>query len=201
LIILFLLTCYSVRAQNKIQVSIGSGSIINDFNYDLINSKSTVEKGYLGISPELSLQIGVTSVGFRMNIDAGYKISRVLGVEVLFLGGVYETKTYDGTGPYRMNISVKKEATKYRGLLVGPLFSITLGEKTYWNIAPMIGKSWFYPQYYYEDESSSIAFDLNTNLFFHTGPRMAFRASADCFITDEILTVNFGLGLMYRFIK
>jgi hypothetical protein len=30
---------------------------------------------------------------------------------------------------------------------------------------------------------------------------MAFRVSADCFINVEILTVNFGLGLMYRFNK
>lgn len=201
LTLVFLTACNIGAAQKMIQDSIGSGNIIKDFNHEQIISNNAYDKGYIGISSELSLRIGVTSVGYRINIDAGYKISKVFGIEGLLFGGAYNIKTYDGTGPYRQKILIEKEMWKYSGLMVGPLFSIRPGEKCNWNISPMVGYSWFYPQYYYDSQYSSVAFDLNTNLYFHTGPKMAFRVSADCFINVEILTVNFGLGLMYRFNK
>jgi hypothetical protein len=201
LILVFIAVCKVSVAQKMIQDSTGSGNIKKDINHEQDNPIKTNDKVYIGISSEISLCIGVTSVGFRINIDAGYKISKVFGIEGLLFGGAYNIKTYDGTGPYRQNILIEKETWNFRGLLAGPLFSIAPGEKTNWNISPMIGYAWFYPEYYYDSPYSSVAFDLNTNLFFHTGSRMAFRVSADCFINDEILTINFGLGLIYKFNK
>jgi hypothetical protein len=201
LTIVFIIVCNLSPSQNVVHVSTSSVTIIEGINNQQIISSNTYKKGYIGISSEISLLIGVTSVGFRINIDSGYKISKVFGIEGLVFGGEYNIKNYDGTGPYRMNINTEIETWKYRGFLAGPLFSIPIGEKAYWNISPMIGHSWGYPEYYYSSKYSTVTYDLNTNLFFHTDHRMAFRVTTDCLLNDEILTVNLGLGLICRLNK
>ena len=201
LTVAFIIVCNISTAQNGIRDSIDSGNVKSDINSEHVKSNYTYYKGFIGISSEISLQIGVTSVGYRINVDAGYKITKGFGFEGLLFGGAYYISNYDGTGPYRMNPSIETETWKYRGFLAGPLFSIPVGEKAYWKISPMIGHSWGYPEYYYSSKYSTFTYDLNTNLFFHIDHRMAFRVTTDCFLNDEILTVNLGLGLICRLNK
>jgi hypothetical protein len=201
----------AVWGQNIHQDTLHSNSTEENLEDDLINIDSHREIANFGISAGVSTLNWFDNHpnwGYRLNINAGYKISRFFGISFLLTRSVnqlYEENWIPSPmpgNPYMKRASYEEEEWKYSGFLAGPLFSITLGEKVNLNISPMAGYSEIVRPYY-NGKSSPFALNLNTSLLIRSGRRMAFSISCDYFVADsfELMSGSVGVGLFYRFIK
>jgi hypothetical protein len=204
-----------ICAQNIVLDSLHSKNNEKHINNFQNKNISSIERGYIGIFPEISslnYSKQHPNLGFRINIDAAYKLSKILGITVLLTGAV---NTYDNAhsvpsptpgNPFFKRIEYDKEKWEYGGLLIGPLFSIPLGKKKSWDISPLFGISGI-KKPYYENCDSPFTLDFNTKFIFKSSHKIAFSISGDFFLADKyssrfgITTVNIGLGMIFRFVK
>ena len=201
--------CCAVWGQDMVQDTLHSNSTKNNIKDDLIKIDSHREIANFGISAGVSTvnwYYNHPNWGYRLNISAGYKVSRIFGISFLLVRSVnqyYEENFVPSPtpgNPYMKRVRYEKEEWKYSGFLIGPLFSIPLGEKVYLNISPTAGYSEIVRPYYHV-ESSPFALNLNTSLLISLGRRMAFSISGDYFIAGDLESGSVGVGLFYRFIK
>lgn len=204
--------CCAVWGQNMDQDTLHSNSTEENLEDDLINIDSHREIANFGISAGVSTLNWYNNHpnwGYRLDICAGYKASRIFGISFLLVRSVnqyYEENFVPSPtpgNPYMKRISYEKEEWRYSGFLIGPLFSIPLGEKVNLNISPTAGYSAIVRPSYYDVESSPFALNLKTYLLINSGHRMAFSISGDYFIADsfDLMSGSVGVGLFYRFIK
>jgi hypothetical protein len=206
--------CCAVRGQNIDQDTLLSNSREENPRNNLIKTDSHSEIANFGISAGVSaLNWDVVNHhpnwGYRLDIIAGYKASRIFGISFLLVRSV--NQYYDESwvpsptpgNPYMKRPRWEKEEWRYSGFFIGPLFSIPLGEKVNLNISPTAGYSAIVRTSYYDVESSSFALNLKTCLLINSGHRMAFSISGDYFIADSfnLMSGSVGVGLFYRIIK
>jgi hypothetical protein len=206
--------CYVVHGQNNYQDTLRSTRTEENLKNDLIKTDSHHEIANFGISAGVSalnweMENHHPNWGYRLDICARYKASRIFGISFLLVRSVnqyYEENFVPSPtpgNPYMKRVSYEKEEWRYSGFLIGPLFSIPLGEKVNLNISPTAGYSAIVRPSYYDVESSPFALNLKTCLLINSGHRMAFSISGDYFIADsfDLMSGSVGVGLFYRFIK
>jgi hypothetical protein len=209
-IIILLLIIWHCSALSQ-STSKDTAGVRNILKSDQIKTNSSREIAFFGISPGISLlsqSYYKPNWGFRFNLEAGYKLSRVIGISILYTRSVnryFEENSIPSPlpgNPFFKRYEYEKETWKYAGILFGPSFCFSVSKNLSCRISPMAGYSELTGSYNYPQESRFAA-DLNTSLIFHSSHRIAFSMSGDLFSTDSFgfLSGSIEIGLVLKVIK
>ena len=173
-----------------------------------LRNNSEKRKGFIGLSLGASIPVGVygewfANTGLQINlINYGYLFSENFGISAMWFGAAHPS------------ISVGFEPWSYGGIMAGPLLSFPLSDILEWDFRPMIGYAvTTFPVnpnivISANNQASSFAWNLGTNLRVNVGKKVSLLFSVDYFSTKPefkdfifkptIGTISLGSGVAYR---